>query len=229
LIEEHPPLPPILETFGTPSQPQVEITVEQKLPVPRVWFLNDRKAELLQVQADRLIHNWRKMEGMDPYPRYEPIRARFLDEVLTLQEFLTNEGLGALSINQCEVTYVNHIEPAGVWQRHGQLGKVMTNWSTITSWVFLPEMEGGWQGLRFSIAGPAGDPVGRLHAASQPGWKKADNSPILILTLTARGKPLGSSIDGAFEFFDLGRTWIVKAFADLTSSDMHRAWERIDG
>jgi len=74
-VEEHPPLPPVFEKFEPPSPAQVEVTIEEKPPVPRLWFLNPPKTELIQIQVDRFIHNWRKMQGMEPYPHYEPIRA----------------------------------------------------------------------------------------------------------------------------------------------------------
>jgi hypothetical protein len=82
--------------------------------------------------------------------------------------------------------------------------------------------------MRFVIPDEAAKPVGRLHVVVQPAWKKSDNSPILALSLTARGVPFGEGVEGAFAFFDLGRRWIVKAFADITTPDMQRAWERID-
>jgi len=228
LIEEQPPLPRVYEKFGPPSPAQVEVTVEEKPPVPRVWFLNREKTELIQVQADRFIHNWRKTEGIEPYPRYEPIRDRFRGEVAVLEQFLKEEGLGTLAVNQCEVTYVNHIEPSGVWEGHGQLEKVLRNWSPLPEGGFLPEVEDGGVRLRFVIPGEAGKTVGRLHVVLQPAWKKGDNTPILVLNLTARGEPLGEGIEGAFAFFNLGRRWIVKGFADLTTPEMHRVWERTD-
>src|SRR5437660_12140151 len=51
-IEEHPPLPPIVEKFGPPPPSQVEVTLEEKFPAPRVWLLNEEKTELIQVQGD---------------------------------------------------------------------------------------------------------------------------------------------------------------------------------
>ncbi len=228
-IEEQPPLPPVVEKFGTPSPAQVEVTVEEKPPVPRLWFLNQDKTELIQVQADRFIHNWRKMEGLEPYPRFEPIRDKFRNEVDTLVQFLNDEGMGAPVVNQCEVTYVNHIEPLGVWQRHGQLEKVLSNWTAAPERRFLPEAEDGGVRLRFVMRDESGKPFGRLHVISQPAWKKTDNTPIMVLNLTARGAPLGEGIEGAFRFFELGRRWIVKGFAELTTSEMQKAWERIDG
>ena len=168
------------------------------------------------------------MEGIEPYPHFEPIRDRFRQEVTTFEQFLKDEGLGTLVVNQCEVTYVNHIEPSGVWERHGQIERVLTNLAALPEGSFLPEAEDGSVRLRFVIPGEVGNPAGRLHVVSQPAWKKADNTPILSLNVTARGEPLGEGIDGAFAFFELGRRWIVKGFADLTTPEMHRAWERTD-
>lgn len=227
LIEEHPRLPPVFEKFD-PFPTQVEVTIEEKPPLPRVWFVNDTKTELIQMQSNRFIHNWRMLEGMEPYPHYEPIREKFRGEVAVLETFLRDEKLGSLVVNQCEVTYVNHIEPSGVWNRHGQLEDVFTLWSGLASASFLPEPEDAGLHMRFVIPDETGKPIGRLHVVVNPAWKKTDNSPILALNLTARGGPIGEGTEGAFAFFDLARKWIVKGFVDLTTPDMHRAWERID-
>jgi uncharacterized protein (TIGR04255 family) len=208
---------------------EVEVTIEEKPPSPRVWFLDDAKTELIQVQSNRFIHNWRRVEGMEPYPHYEPIRDKFRGEVAVLEEFLRDEELGALAVNQCEVTYVNHVEPAGVWERHGQLETVLSMWSGLANSSFLPSPEDAGLRMRFVIRDGTGQPVGRLHVVVHPAWKKADSSPILVLTLTARGAPIGEGMEGAFAFLNLGREWIVKGFADLTRPEMHRVWERING
>ena len=227
-IEEHPPLPAARETFGVPSQGRMEVTIEGKPPLPRVWFLNESETELIQIQADRFIHNWRKAgKASTPYPRFERVRAKFRDEVREFQQFLSDEKLGQIVINQCEVTYANHIEPRDVWHRHGQVQGVLRNWTSLAS-SFLPEAEDGTVQQRFVIPSDSGAPVGRLYTSLTPAWKAGGQSPILVLTLTARGSPIGDGIDGAFAFFDLGREWIVKGFTDLTTTEMHRVWGRID-
>lgn len=228
LIEEHPPLNVVLETFGVPAPGQVEVTIEEKPPLPRVWFLNESETELIQIQADRFIHNWRKAGNIStPYPRYEGVRAKFRDEVRGFQQFLSDEELGQVVINQCEVTYVNHIEPCEVWRSHGQIEGVLRAWDARGR-LFLPEAEGGRIEQRFVIRGDSGGPLGRLHVSLTPAWEAEGKSPILVLTLTARGSPISEGIDGAFAFLDLGREWIVKGFAELTTTEMHRVWERID-
>ena len=72
--------------------------------------------------------------------------------------------------------------------------------------------------LRFVISNEAGKPVGRLHVAIQPALKKADNSPILAVNVTARGAPLVEGVDGAFEFRicgELGRGPMPDAITSL--------------
>src|SRR5664280_2086175 len=99
VVEEHPPLPSVFERFGPPTPAQVEVSYEEKPPAPRLWFLNEAGSELIQVQTDRFVHIWRKTETLNPYPRYEPIRDKFREEVVALEDFLREEELGSLDVN----------------------------------------------------------------------------------------------------------------------------------
>ncbi len=229
LIEERPPLTPTSESFDPPSPPPVEIAFEDKPPAPRVWFVNEAKTELVQVQQDRFIHNWRKIGQGDTYPRYEGIRERFRHEVSVFEKFLTDEGLGDLEVNQCEVTYVNHIEPAGGWENHGEVEKLLRNWAPLPIAAFLPAPEDAVLRWRYRIRVPGmARPAGRLYVTAQPSWSATAGSPVWALNLMARGAPIGSGTEGAFEFFDLGREWVVRGFADLTTDAMQSCWERVD-
>lgn len=226
-IEEHPPLPQVVERFDAPVASKIDVVVEEKLPAPRVWFLTPGKTELIQVQQDRFIHNWRKVSGQEPYPRYETIREKFAEEVAEFMAFLRDEKVGPIKINQCEVTYVNHIEPSGVWQRHGEVSAILRHWTDLPAGGFLPQPEDLGLRARYVIPDESGKPIGRLHVVFQPAWKTADNLPIFTMNLTARGKPLGDDLNGAFAFFDLGRRWIVKGFGDLTTKIMQeKIWGR---
>jgi uncharacterized protein (TIGR04255 family) len=227
-MEEHPPLPHIVEQFGAPALPRLDVVVEEKLPVPRVWFLTAEKTQLVQVQQDRFIHNWRKVTGQEPYPRYVSIREIFKEEVTKLIEFLREENVGRMKINQCEVTYVNQIEPRGFWEKFGDVSAVLRNWTDLPPGGFLPGAEDVSLRARYILPGDSGEPVGRLHVLFQPAWKKVDYSPVFTMNLTARGRPLSDDLEGAFGFLDLGHVWIVKGFADLCTETMqYKAWERI--
>jgi uncharacterized protein (TIGR04255 family) len=231
LTEEHPPLDSVIETFGVArtSQPEMHLRMFQTPPVGRVWFLNQRGSELIQVQQDRFIHNWRKAGEGDAYPRYEPIRDTFRSELARFQAFLNRENLGQIVPNQCEVSYVNHIMAGNGWDTHGQLGNVLTVFRTAYSDDKLSEPEDVRLALRYVIRNDSGEPVGRLNISALPVFRRNDNQPMLELTLTARAKPLGEGIDDITRCLDVGRATIVRAFASVTTPAMHQIWERKDG
>lgn len=226
--EEHPPLPPVIEKFGVLGSPKVDVRFEMTLPVPRCWFLNAAGTELIQVQQDRFVHNWRKVGQGDEYPRYEHIRETFKTELDAFRQFLAREQLGELAPNQCEVTYVNHIISGKGWEKHGQVGEVVTVWTSRYSDTFLSEPQDVRFLVRYVIPDSAGNPLGRLLISVEPAYRTDDDKPILVLQLTARGRPDGEGIDGVFRFLNTGREWVVRGFASITSPRMHEIWERRD-
>lgn len=226
--EEHPPRDLAIETFGPPSPRKLEVRFETAPPVPRCWFLNEAGTELIQLQQDAFVHNWRKVGEGDTYPRYEYIREKFAEQLDRLREFISRENLGKLLPLQCEVTYVNHITSGDAWQRYGQVDRVLTVWQSRYSDKFLSEPEDVRLAVRYLMPNSAGSPQGRLHVTLQPGYRTTDNKPLLVLKLTARGRPSGEGIEGVFRFLDLGRDWIVRGFASITTPQMHQIWGRCD-
>jgi hypothetical protein len=82
--------------------------------------------------------------------------------------------------------------------------------------------------LKYRIVTSDGTFQGRLHIAIEPRFKKSDNSPVIALTLTARGQPLGTGEAGILGFFDLARRLIVNTFAAITTPEMQSVWGRRD-
>jgi uncharacterized protein (TIGR04255 family) len=230
-VEELAPIAPVIESFGPPTAGRVGFRFEalDVPPLARVLFLNDSQDQLVQIQPDRLLHNWRKTTGAQPYPRYGAIREAFLRELGLFQEFLAQESVGPLRINQCEVTYVNHILPAGAWVEHGDADKIFRVLGKPMAGPFLPAPEDVGMQLRYVIRRDEGTPLGRLHVSIQPGWLKPENAPMYVLELTARGAPVGADVAGARSFFDIGHDWIVRGFKDLTTSTMHETWRLTNG
>jgi uncharacterized protein (TIGR04255 family) len=125
-------------------------------------------------------------------------------------------------VNQCEVTYVNHIHLGQGWKSYGELKNVIACWSGEISGSFLPEPESVNIGTRYVLP----DGKGRLHVLMQPAIRRTDAKEILQLNLTARGKPDSSASQHLLEWMDLGHEWIVKGFTDFTSKTMHELWGR---
>lgn len=225
-IELRPPVAHVKEEFGSreasvASQFSIELVPAVGLQV-RCWFLDQKGNKFVQVQNDRFIYNWQKVTGNETYPRYETVRSNFREEWERFREFLKDENLGVPEVDQCEVTYVNHIEYGKGWKSFGELNKVISAWSGKYSGEFLPSPEKVNTNVTYRLP----DGKGRLHIALGPVIRARDAKEVLQLNLTARGAPASSETEDIIEWLNLGRKWIVEGFTDLTTDEMHRIWGR---
>jgi uncharacterized protein (TIGR04255 family) len=157
----------------------------------------------------------------EDYPRFEAIRESFEEGLRTFAAFVAEGRLGRLTFKQCEVTYVNHIAVD-----HASVARLFALWRGQPQGAFLPPLEDAMLTTRFVIPDQVGRLSGRLTVTLQPAYTKPDSNEIQVLTLTARGRPTADSIEGAVEFLNVGREWIVRGFADLTTPEMHDIWGR---
>ena len=192
-------------------------------PRVRCWFIDESENRLLQIQNDRFICNWRKVKGDEVYPRYEGIRDKFEEEWVRFCAFLQEENLGAPEVNQCEVTYVNHIEHNRGWEGYGELDKVIACWSGSYSGTFLPSPEKVNLNVHYRLPGKEG----RLHISLEPVLRSRDAVEVLQLNLSARGAPSSSNVEDILRWLDLGRNWVVRGFTDFTTGSMHELWGRM--
>lgn len=220
--EEHIELPPQIEVPPDSPQPIVGFRFEalDAAPVPRVWFVDNNGTQLIQVQRDRFIKNWRKVGEGDLYPRYEHLRGGFDQDFKDFSRFVSRNELGEIRINQCEVSYINHIFSGVGWETHADIGKVFTVWQQPAS-PFPGTAEDVTFHARYPISDPEKGFVGRLHVRLQAVKRISDGLPMFVLELSARGL-----IADGTDFFDLGRKWIVHSFAKLTTPMMHEIWGR---
>jgi uncharacterized protein (TIGR04255 family) len=222
--QEHPPLSPVVEQFAEPQfQPaRLQFEAYDSLSLRRIWLLNSAGTEMMQLQNDRFIKNWRKGDEEQEYPRYEPvIRPAFERDFREFQSFLAAEKLGQTKINQCEVTYVNHVVAGEGWNGWAEIDKVFEFYKQSSTGPFPGRAEDVGFHARFPILGPNKEPIGRLYVEVQPAMRVPDGKPMYTFNLTARGM-----WGGDLEFLDIGRRWIVKSFERLTTSNMHVIWKK---
>ena len=224
--EQHPPLESAIEKFGPPTPPKVQLSISQAPPLSRTWFLNEIGSELIQIQTDRFMHNWRKVEEGDSYPRYEHVRQQFSNGLRDFCDFLEEETLGEFRPNQCEISYINHIEINHIWSGHSELSNVLALWNPKCDDDFLSGLENVRVATQHLIVEGGSDPIGRLHISAQPAFRSTNNEPLLVLTLTARGAPVEPTSDDVLAFIDKGREAIVRGFASVTTPEMHKYWGR---
>ncbi|MDQ2803042.1 MAG: TIGR04255 family protein [Pseudomonadota bacterium] len=228
---EQAPLVSMFETFGgvpaphTLMVPQIQAFLSP--PTPRFWFEAADGEHLLQIQQDRIIHNWRKRDESRQYPRYEEVRRRLHANVARFGDFLQREGLGTLNPNQCEVTYVNIIDLPDGSDPHQHLEAVTPQWSAWSNKPGLGQLEATTIQMRF-VLHARGRPVGRIYANFTPSFPQSDQRPVLHLEVTARGKPEAETVPAAFEFLDMAHEAVVRTFAAVTTPELHKVWERTD-
>jgi hypothetical protein len=179
--------------------------------------------ELIQVQHDRFVHNWRKVAGAGTYPHYEEyIRPAFERDWQEFFDFLGTEKIGFPGIGQAEVTYVNHIDRGKGWESFADLPKVFPCWAGKSCGDFLPSPES----VQLNVSYAMPDERGRLRISLLHAFRSVDAKETLQLTLTAKVKPRTNGATDLLECLNLGREWVVRGFTDFTSKRMHKIWRR---
>lgn len=229
--EQKPPLDSAIERVGLRgplAEPRLELLTEFR---QRLWFLSDTGDELVQVQDDRFIRNWRRQPGEHSlYPRFGELEPRFIDDMAVFTAFLEAEKLGSVDANQCEVTYVNIIARTDHWSSHSDLSKVFRGWSSEFATAVDWPMEAVQARTAHILNDARGEFVGRLHVAIEPAFAApvgTSAEPVFRLVLTARGRPLGPGMSGIQAFLDLGHRAVVMSFDKMVTVDMQSAWGRV--
>jgi uncharacterized protein (TIGR04255 family) len=216
------PLVSLIETFtGKPGLPQAELV--DVPPLPRVWFVQKDGNGLIQLQRDRLLHNWRKLKKDDQYPRYNSVFAMFSQRLETFRAFLHDEKLGHIDPLQYEMTYMNHIFQGEGWDTTCDTGRVFPDFGWRQESRFLPCPEGVYWRTSFVLP----DDAGRLHVTIRNGESSETGQPLYLLDMTVRGIGPDRSPEAMKSWFDTAREWIVRGFTDLTSPRIQAdVWRR---
>lgn len=226
-VETKPPLDPAVELFDQkPFRPTVRFEVGELPLVPRVWFVSGNGSEIIQVQSDRFIHNWRKVGDSSSYPRYEHIRAAFESAVGRFAKFVAEHSLGELKPSQCEITYINHIPAEDGPNAHGEANRVLSLLREDFQVPFLPPQEAVQFSTRYLLRNDdvaVSRPFGRLYVDMNPAYD-SQQKPIFVLNLTVRALPAGQNIESTMECYDVGRKYIVCTFDAITTGAMHMKW-----
>lgn len=225
VIEEQPTLPtlPAESAEVQPAAMPVEINVEPTNA--RTWLMSADGRELVQLQHDRFIRNWRNGCDQAGTPCYErEVRPRFQSDFLRFLAFVESQGLGAVQPVQCEVAYFHHIRPApSVWRSPNEMHEVFATVAPSQAGSLPLAHETSELHQSFAIV-EDGEFRGRLYTEIAP--VEADGELSLRYHLNARGHPCEPTVEGVVDFLDLGRRLIVQHFAASTTPAMHEVWQR---
>jgi len=188
------------------------------LPV-RGLFVDPTRTQLIQVQRNAFIRNWRQTERTTEYEHYENVRPLFERDWKTFTGFLQAESLGEVEVVQCEVTYINHLVRGREWENFEDVSRIFRVWSGEA----VGQLRAS-QMVSFMTAYELPANAGRLQVVVQPGLRKSDSKEIIQFVLTATGKPSGSRVSDILQWLDVGHVAVVTSFRDLTTPEMHKHW-----
>ncbi len=187
----------------------------ETLPL-RSFLLDSSKNQLLQVQSNSFIRNWRAVEAEQKYCHYSELKPMFAEDWNAYVEFLKSEKLSNPNVFQCDVTYVNHLVKGREWQTLDDIAplfqrmKFDVKGSVVTSFSFVATIAD--KQVRMGVC-PAIRP---------------DGTPIIQLTLNVNGKPAGPSERDIWAKLDDCHKLLVETFAEITAEDLQkRVWKRI--
>lgn len=225
-FEDKPRLGVIHESFPPkPSLPEPRIMLSPAHFPQRVWYMADPDSELIQLQPDRYVCNWREREGED-YPSFERNCSVFLREYDGFCQFCREHNLEEPAVDLCEVTYINHIFPVQGESAIDLFAKVFTglNWEQSHSWLPAPEE------ARFKRTYVINENLGRLHADASIRYQMDDNRqrPLLRFALTAHVNHRSQGEGKLADSLQIAHDWVVNGFAALTDSEIQNTrWGRI--
>jgi uncharacterized protein (TIGR04255 family) len=230
-VEEHGLLDPAYETFGVSSNPSSMV-----LQIPfefaaggmhayrghRFFFVSEDRRLLIQLQQNRLHLNWRKLSSDEEYPRHPALIEQFAEVVKLHRKWCADNELGLPSPTQWEIVYVN------------RFGLVAADGSQCGLSSYFPWLKGleGWTEdgaiqYRHRLLNEADEPVARLNTSLRYGTNP-DGTREAVLELLVRGAPpANASMHDCVPALTAGRNIIVNRFADMTSQNAHRVWEKI--
>jgi uncharacterized protein (TIGR04255 family) len=219
-VEEALPLSPIVEEQG---QSVAESESWSTLPpARRAWLLNPDGSNIIQIQADRFLFNWKHTLGAKNYPSYQIVIEEFERHLRAFLAFMRDVGGVHLTFRQFEMTYVNHINKEYGLDLQDETS-ILVDHVRKSGARFLPAPEN----FNFSVSYPLPEGIGRLHVIAQSMNSPQDDGRLIRLDMVARGMAADASDDARRKWFDTAHIWITHGFADVTSPTVqHEIWKR---
>ena len=180
-------------------------------PLPRFLMVSKEDDQVLQLQRNRLVFNWRKRGG--DYPNFEAVYKSFAEHYKNLGEFLKSHDISLPGIGQCELAYVNHIPKGEGWEIPADAAAIfpIVGWNNHDAKIVTNPSAINWQNM-FDMP----DNLGSLLLKVQTAVRRVDGQPILAFELVARGGEEAVAPIGMDAWFKAAHYSIGVAFSEFT-------------
>ncbi len=189
-------------------------------PMPRYWFISKDKINLLQVQKNAFMLNWRRHEA--GYPRFNVSLKPAFDKYFSMfSEFIRNHtDTSELTIDLCQLTYINVIKRCEFWSGPEDTQHVIPSFS-------VPDFGDTSQNPPAFNCSYILDASHDLQLVIKVrnivvSPKSGESEPILIVEIQANGRLGRASKLETDPWFDRAHEVINKCFVDMTNPEIQR-------
>ena len=201
-----------------------EVSTNEPFPMPRYWFIADDEINLIQIQKNAFIFNWRRRD--DEYPRFHRnIKPTFDKYYGLFSEFVRTELDTELTIELCELNYVNALERCEFWTGPQDTPTVIPSFSILTPGIDFSSSP------EFNCNYAYGDATDlQLNINIRSGvTAQQENVPVLIFEIKASGRVGQIAKPGTDEWFERAHDAIIRCFVGMTSPDIqNKYWKPME-
>ena len=205
----------------SPAEMVQSIDADEPFPMPRYWIISKNETELIQIQKNAFMFNWRRRGG--EYPRFHRrIKPAFDEYYGRFSEFVRTEiDMTEPLIDLCELTYINVVERCEYWNGPQDTGKVVPAFSILAPGIASSEPSGFVCNYGYG----AGDL--RLNVGIRNGARvEQSDMAILVLEIKASSRLGQVAKSGVDAWFERAHDVIFRCFMSITSKDIQdRYWE----
>jgi uncharacterized protein (TIGR04255 family) len=199
---------------------------DELFPMPRYWFIAGNEINLIQIQKNAFMFNWRRRD--EEYPRFhDNIKPAFDKYYGLFNEFIRKTiEIAELSVDLCELTYVNALEPCEFWAGPQDTARVIPSFSILAPGIDFS----GSPEFNCSYAYKIETDM-ELNISIRVGPKlEQPEVRLLIFEIKASGRVGKVAKSGTDEWFERAHDAIIKCFLDMTSRNIqNRFWKRVEG
>ncbi len=202
-----------------------DVIVGETFPMPRYWFIAEDDINLIQIQRNAFMFNWRRRKEEHPL-FYNDIKPTFDKFHGIFSEFIRRElDANELTVDLCELAYINTLERCEYWAGPQDTTKVIPSFSILK--LDVDESESAEFNCNYACEISTDM---QLKVGIRSGVKtNQQNAPVLIFEIRASGRLGQVEKSRADEWFERSHVAITKCFLDITNREIqNRYWKPVE-
>ena len=213
--------PTVKQQIPVMLSPDIGPVPEEIFPMPRYWFVASDDTRFIQLQKNAFMLNWRRRDGNE-YPRYHRSIKPAFDKYYGIFDTFIRAEVNSpnISIDACELSYVNTVEPCEFWQGPQDTPKVIPSFSTLHPRTGKNELMEFVCRYASNVASDI-----QLAISIRTGMlTQQPDVPALAFEIKASGRLGGVAKPASDDWFERAHDAIVKCFVDMTSPKIQKRY-----